>query len=146
MRFDLTINEFVKELYTNKKLLVFGEQFWRPYCHVIDFAQAYISVLDAPKELVSYNVYNVGDTSENYTKQMIVDKIKEKINGCSISYVKKVEDPRDYRVNSDKIKKELGFTISMTLEDGIEEIICGLKKNSFGKTDNQKYYNIPFKI
>lgn len=145
MRFDLTVNEFVKELYTKKKLLVFGEQFWRPYCHVIDFAQAYISVLNATKKLVSFNVYNVGDTSENYTKQMIVDKINEKIEGCLVDYVKKVEDPRDYRVNSDKIKKELNFTISKTLEDGIEEIIGELKNNSFGETDNQKYYNIPLK-
>lgn len=144
MRFDLTVNEFVKELYTKKKLLIFGEQFWRPYCHVNDFAQAYISVLNASKKLVSFNVYNVGDTSENYTKQMIVDKIKKKIDGCSINYVKKEEDPRDYRVNSDKIKNELGFTISMTLESGIDEIINELKKNSFGETNNQKYYNIPF--
>ena len=112
MRFDLTVNEFVKELYNKKKLTVYGEQFWRPYCHVRDFAQAYISVLDAPKELVSFNVYNVGDTSENYTKQMIVDRIKKKIEGCSIEYIKKIEDPRDYRVNSDKIKKELSFTIT----------------------------------
>ena len=143
MRFDLTVNEFVKELYNKKKLIVYGEQFWRPYCHVRDFAQAYISVLDAPKELVSFNVYNVGDTSENYTKQMIVDRIKKKIEGCSIEYIKKIEDPRDYRVNSDKIKKELSFTITKTVQDGIDEIITELNNKKFGETDDQKYYNIP---
>ena len=143
MRFDLTVNEFTKDLAMGKELIIFGEKFWRPYCHVKDFANAFITVLEAPKEKVAYNVFNVGDTSENYTKQMIVDKIMQKIKECSIEYVKKIEDPRDYRVNSDKIKKELSFTITKTVQDGIDEIIDELNNKKFGETDDQKYYNIP---
>ena len=104
MRFDLTVNEFTKELFLGKELVVFGEQFWRPYCHVSDFARAIQSVLTAPREAVAYDVFNVGDTAENYTKQMIVDEIKYVIPAANIKYVKKNEDPRDYRVNFDKIK------------------------------------------
>ena len=75
MRFDLTVNEFSKEISLGRKLLVFGKQFWRPYCHVEDFANAFISVLNSPIDTIAYNVFNVGSTSENYTKKMIVDLI-----------------------------------------------------------------------
>ena len=49
MRFDLTVNEFTKELALGKELVIFGKQFWRPYCHVKDFANAFITVLEAPE-------------------------------------------------------------------------------------------------
>ena len=75
MRFDLTVNEFTKELALGKELVVFGEQFWRPYCHVSDFSNAILTVLQASCEKVAYEVFNVGDTGENYTKQMIVNEI-----------------------------------------------------------------------
>ena len=144
MRFDLTVNEFTKELALERELLVFGEQFWRPYCHVKDFAKAFITVLESPYSKVSYNVYNVGDTSENYTKKMIVDEIKKILPNSKIKYVIKNDDPRDYRVNCDKIKKELDFQISMRVADGIREIVHIIQENLIQDLDNQKYYNIPY--
>jgi nucleoside-diphosphate-sugar epimerase len=143
MRFDLTVNEFTKELSLGKELVVFGEQFWRPYCHVKDFSNAFIAVLKAPNEKVAYNVFNVGDTKENYTKQMIVDEIKKILPNSKIKYVAKNEDPRDYRVNCDKIKRELGFKITMTVPDGIMEVKRLIQENLIQDSENQKYYNIP---
>tara|TARA_A100001015_G_scaffold257634_1_gene300363 strand:+ start:122 stop:1120 length:999 start_codon:yes stop_codon:yes gene_type:complete len=143
MRFDLTVNEFTKDLALGKELVVFGEQFWRPYCHVKDFSNAFITVLKASDEKVAYNVFNVGDTEENYTKQMIVDQIKKLIPSSKIKYVAKNEDPRDYRVNCDKIKRELGFKISMTVPDGIKEIKRVIQENLIQDPEDQKYYNIP---
>jgi nucleoside-diphosphate-sugar epimerase len=72
MRFDLTVNEFTKDLALNRELVIFGKQFWRPYCHVKDFSNAFIAVLRSPVEKVAYNVFNVGDTSENYTKPILL--------------------------------------------------------------------------
>ena len=143
MRFDLTVNEFTKNLALGKELIIFGEQFWRPYCHVKDFSNAFITVLNSPDEKVAYNVFNVGDTKENYTKQMIVNEIKKVLPNSKIKYVKKNEDPRDYRVNCDKIKKELGFKISMTVPDGIKEIKRVIQENLIQDPEDQKYYNIP---
>ena len=143
MRFDLTVNEFTKDLALGKELIIFGEQFWRPYCHVKDFSNAFITVLNSPKEKVAYNVFNVGDTKENYTKKMIVDEIKKIIPNSKIKYVAKNDDPRDYRVNCDKIKKELGFKISMTVPDGIKEIKRVILENLIKDPEDQKYYNIP---
>ena len=143
MRFDLTVNEFTKDLALGKELIIFGEQFWRPYCHVKDFSNAFITVLNSPKEKVAFNVFNVGDTKENYTKKMIVDEIKKIIPNSKIKYVAKNDDPRDYRVNCDKIKKELGFKISMTVPDGIKEIKRVILENLIKDPEDQKYYNIP---
>jgi nucleoside-diphosphate-sugar epimerase len=121
MRFDLTVNEFTKDLALGKELIVFGEQFWRPYCHVADFSRAFMTVLESRKENVAYQVYNVGATQENYTKQMIVDEIKKQIPEAKIKYVHKDEDPRDYRVNFEKIRNELGFEVSKTYRTEFEK-------------------------
>jgi len=143
MRFDLTINEFTKELYNGRELMVFGEQFWRPYCHVSDFSNAFLTVLASSTDKVAYNVFNVGDTTENYTKQMIVDEIKKLIPDAKINFVKKDEDPRNYRVNFDKIKHELGFQITKRVPEGISEIINSIRQGTFEDTEDQQYYNIP---
>ena len=143
MRFDLTVNEFTKDLAMGKELIIFGKQFWRPYCHVKDFANAFITILRAPDTNVAYNVFNVGDTSENYTKQMLVDEILKSIPHSKIKYVNKNEDPRDYRVNSDKIKRELGFEITMRVPDGIEEVKRMVLEGIIQNPENQRYYNIP---
>jgi nucleoside-diphosphate-sugar epimerase len=143
MRFDLTVNEFTKELALGRELVVFGEQFWRPYCHVSDFAQAILAVLKAPREKVAYNVFNVGDSSQNYTKKMLVEELLKHIPGGRVRYVSKQEDPRDYRVRFDKIRSELGFKISKTVPQGISEILSALKFGVIRNPDDQRYYNIP---
>jgi nucleoside-diphosphate-sugar epimerase len=143
MRFDLTVNEFTKELAIGKELVVFGEQFWRPYCHVSDFSNAMLKVLRAPKEKVAYEVFNIGDTGENYTKQMIVEEIKKQIPDCRIKYVKKDEDPRDYRVDFSKINNVLGFNISKRVPDGIREVRDIIQMGIIMNPEDQKFYNIP---
>lgn len=142
IRFDLTVNEFVKELKLGRELVIFGEQFWRPYCHVEDLARSIGTVLAADSDKVAFDVYNVGDTSENYTKQMLVNAIQAKIPSASIKYVQKNEDPRDYRVNFDKIAGELNFVITKRVADGIDEVIRLIDMELINNPDDQKYYNI----
>jgi nucleoside-diphosphate-sugar epimerase len=143
MRFDLTVNEFTKELALGRELLVFGEQFWRPYCHVSDFSNAILTVLNAPEYKVAYNVFNVGDTVQNYTKKMIVDELLKQIPGGKVKYKHKDEDPRNYRVKFDKIKDELGFRISKTVPEGIKDILMSINLKIIENPDDKKYYNIP---
>ena len=56
IRFDLTVNEFTKELVLGRELIVFGEQFWRPYCHVMDLARSIITVLETNIKKIAFNV------------------------------------------------------------------------------------------
>jgi len=141
VRFDLTVNEFTKELVLGRELTVFGEQFWRPYCHVIDLARSVISVIESDNR-TDFNVYNVGDTSENYQKQMIVEEILKQIPDAKVKYVKKNEDPRDYKVSFEKIKKELNFKITKRVPDGIRQIIQAIRFGLISNPDNPKYKNI----
>ncbi len=142
MRFDLTVNEFVKELVLGRELQVYGRQFWRPYCHVYDLARSVLLALESPQDKVAFEVFNVGDTAENYRKQMIVDEILKVIPDAKIKYVHKEEDPRDYRVSFEKIKKQLGFTITRTLPQGIREIKEVIEKGIITNPDDPKYRNI----
>lgn len=141
-RFDLTVNEFTKELALGRELVVFGEQFWRPYCHVVDLCRSVITVLKAREEKVAFNVFNVGDTLENYQKQMIVDEIVKQIPDAKIQYVKKDEDPRDYRVSFEKISEELGFSITKKVPDGISQIFQVVRDGFIPDPDKQEYRNI----
>lgn len=142
MRFDLTVNEFAKELALGRELDVFGEQFWRPYCHVYDFSRAMLLVLNAEKKKVSYNVFNVGDTEENYTKLMIVEEIKKRLPDARVKFVRKTEDPRDYRVSFERIRRHLGFEITRKVPDGISEVIESMNNRVFLNPDDSKYKNV----
>ena len=143
MRFDLTVNEFTLELLTKKKLVVYGEQFWRPYVHVKDAARAVTLVLESHPDKVASRVFNVGDTNENYQKGQLVALICSQLGGdVEIEHVVKQEDPRDYRVSFEKIQRELGFRITRTVADGIREIIDAVKQGVIGDYDNPQYRNV----
>jgi len=138
----LTVNEFTRELALGRELVIFGEQFWRPYCHVVDLSRAVIEVIEAPEENVAFDVFNVGNTDENYQKEMIVNEILKVIPDGKIKYVEKDEDPRDYRVSFEKINKQLGFKITKRVPDGIEQIRKTIVDGFFKDPDDEKYSNI----
>jgi nucleoside-diphosphate-sugar epimerase len=143
MRFDLTVNEFTRELWADRELEVFGEQFWRPYIHVRDAGRAVRTVLEAPIEKVENNVFNAGRSGENYRKLDLVDEIKKQTDKGDVSYVSRNEDPRDYKVSFDKIRAELGFETLMTVPDGIGEIMQALDAKAFGDPFDSRYKNVP---
>ena len=124
MRFDLTVNEFARDLALGAELVVFGEQFWRPYIHVRDAARAIAAVLEAPREIVGGEVYNVGNTSENYRKLDIVDLLRKRLPDATVKFVHRDEDPRDYRVSFEKFAGGVGFKSKRSVADGIDEVIA----------------------
>lgn len=122
MRFDLTVNEFTLEMLLERALVVYGEQFWRPYVHVRDAAAAIEKVLGAPEDAVRGQVFNVGSTAENYQKRQIVDLIRKWAPDAAVQYVHRDEDPRDYRVCFSRIEQKLGFRATRTVPQGIAEV------------------------
>ncbi|MGO9245437.1 MAG: NAD-dependent epimerase/dehydratase family protein [Verrucomicrobiia bacterium] len=145
MRFDLTVNEFVRDLALGRTLRVFGQQFWRPYCHVEDLARSVVLVLECPAEKVRQDVFNVGDTRENYTKEMIVNEIFKCLHDVPrslVTYVQKTEDPRDYRVDFSKIHSTLGFEITKRVPDGIRELSVLLRQGLISDPDAAKFKNV----
>jgi nucleoside-diphosphate-sugar epimerase len=143
MRFDLTVNEFARDLWADRDLEVFGEQFWRPYVHVRDAGLGVCAVLDAPLEQVAGEVFNVGRSGENYRKLDLVEEIRRQIPTGRVTYVRRDEDPRDYKVSFDKIRSQLGFETLMTVPDGIAEVIRGLETGDFPEPFDAQYRNTP---
>ncbi len=141
MRFDLTVNEFTRNMVIENFQEIWGEQFWRPYAHVDDLCRASILVLESHKDKVKSQVFGVGDTKENYQKGMIIREINKLVNG-KVKYVAKDEDPRDYRVDFSKIKSQLGFSISKTVPDGIKEIKKIVESEIISDCYSSKFKNI----
>ena len=142
IRFDLTVNEFTRNATVNGEQPIWGAQFWRPYCHVDDLARAVVLVIESADEKVRANVFNVGSTEENYNKGMIIEEVCKVVPNVKVDYVEMNEDPRDYRVNFDKIKNELGYTITKTVPDGVKEIYTLLKTGIVTDSFSQKFRNI----
>jgi len=142
IRFDLTVNEFTRNVCLSGEQEIWGPQFWRPYCHVDDLARAVVLVFESPEQKVRSSVFNVGDTSENYSKRMLMEEIQKQIPAAKAIYVEKTEDPRDYRVNFDKIQSQLGFTITKRVPDGIREIIRMMHSGIITDAHSQKFRNI----
>jgi nucleoside-diphosphate-sugar epimerase len=141
MRFDLTVNEFTRELWAGRELEVFGEQFWRPYVHVADAARAVALVLSSPADTVRGEVFNVGDSGENYRKLDLVREITGHLGRGEVTYVHRDEDPRDYKVSFEKVRESLGFEVSRRVPDGIAEIAEALEADAFGDPFDRRYSN-----
>jgi nucleoside-diphosphate-sugar epimerase len=142
IRFDLTVNEFTRNATINGEQEIWGQQFWRPYCHVDDLARSVVLVLESPEEKVRANVFNVGSTEENYSKGMLIEEVCKVVPNVKVNYVELNEDPRDYRVNFSKIENELGFSITKKVPDGIKEIYSLLKTGIVTDSFGQKFRNI----
>jgi nucleoside-diphosphate-sugar epimerase len=142
IRFDLTVNEFTRNATINGEQEIWGPQFWRPYCHVDDLARSVVLVLESADEKVRANVFNVGSTEENYNKGMIIEEVCKVVPGVKVNYVESSEDPRDYRVNFDKIKNELGYTITKTVPQGIDEIYKLVRSGIITDPFDKKFSNV----
>jgi len=142
MRFDLTVNEFTRDLWAERPLEVFGELFWRPYVHVRDAARGVALVLGSDASKVDGNVFNVGHSEENYRKLDLVELITSRLGRGEVEYVQRVEDPRDYKVSFEKIRAELGYEPLRRVRDGIDEIVEALEARAFGDPFDQLYSNI----
>jgi nucleoside-diphosphate-sugar epimerase len=141
MRFDLTVNEFTMELITAGHLVIFGEQFWRPYIHVADAARAIELVLQAPAARVQRRVFNVGNTAENYRKGDLVELIRGHADLATVEYVERLEDPRDYRVCFTRMRTELGFETTHTVQDGIDEVARLVRSRAIPDPHAARYRN-----
>jgi nucleoside-diphosphate-sugar epimerase len=143
MRFDLTVNEFTRDLWADRELEVFGEQFWRPYVHVRDAARAIGMVLDAGPDRTGGEVFNVGHSDENYRKLDLVEIIRSEVDRGRVSYVHRDEDPRDYKVAFGKVRDALGFEPRMRVPDGVREVARALDDGVFADPWATSHRNIP---
>ena len=127
MRFDLTINQFVRDIYLNKKLVIFDSDTFRPYLHTKDFSRLFLILLKTRKK-IKKEIFNVGSNKNNFSKKQILDKITKAKKSSKIFYKKHGFDRRNYKVDFSKIKKRLNFDAKYSVNFGIKEIINNLKE------------------
>lgn len=138
MRFDLTVSEFTRAMFGGEDLLVYDGHTWRPYCHLKDFSEVIRRVIEAPVERVAFEVFNAGGDVNNATKQSIVDTIKAFLPDAPVRYQAHGADPRNYRVNFGKISRVLHFQPSMTVKDGVAELLGALGQGLFNDVESNK--------
>jgi len=143
MRLDLMVNTMTARAVTQGAIQVMGGQAWRPHVHVRDVASAFLLAAEAPHELVSEEIFNVGSDRNNFTISETAVMVAAQIPGTRIEYLDSVEDPRSYRVSFDKIRHVLGFTTRYRIEDGIAEVRALIQDGSID-VDDERYSNLKF--
>ena len=123
MRMDLLVNEFVYKALTDKYITIFEKDFVRNYIHIRDVASVFTFMVENYQEH-SGEVFNVGLSNANLSKEQLVEKIKEYVPQFAITYSDYYSDPdkRDYIVSNEKVEAT-GFVAEYSLDDGIEELI-----------------------
>lgn len=125
LRLDIVLNDLVASAYTAGKIHIKSDGTpWRPIVHIRDITAAMLAVLDAPREVIHNQTFNVGRTDENYRIRDLAAIVGETIPGCRIEYAPDGgPDKRCYRVNCDKIRRILpGFRPQWTARKGAQEL------------------------
>jgi nucleoside-diphosphate-sugar epimerase len=135
MRFDLLVQEFIRDALIDKKISIFGPNHWRPLVHVDDIASACITAIENSSN-ISGEVYNVGDNEQNYTKKNLAELVQKYIPS-TIEITESKQDLRNYRVSFDKIRNKLNFKVSKTVEDGISEILNQINNHTLNPQNSQ---------
>jgi nucleoside-diphosphate-sugar epimerase len=108
MRFDIVLNNLAGLAWTTKEIRMTSDGSpWRPLVHGLDIARAITTILDAPKEAIHNEVFNVGDTNHNYRVKEVAEIVAETFPGCSVNFGAASADNRSYRVSFEKIRKHL---------------------------------------
>jgi nucleoside-diphosphate-sugar epimerase len=130
MRFDIVLNNLSGLAWTTKEIRMTSDGTpWRPLVHGLDICRAIISVLEAPREAVHNEVFNVGDTRQNYRVKEIAEIVAETFPGCRLSFGAPSPDNRSYRVSFDKIQKHLpGFKCDWDARRGAQQLYELFKK------------------
>jgi len=145
MRFDLVVNILTAKAVTEGAMTVFHGETWRPMIHVDDAANSYLTILEAPDELVSNEIFNVGSNLQNSQMKDLGVLVEEAIQGSKLELVTKNEDERNYRVSFDKIFNLLGYRTNKTIVDGIKEMADNLTNGEINDYKDKIYYNVHLK-
>ncbi len=141
MRFDLLVSDFTAAAMNDGKIVIYGEQFWRPFVHVQDIAKAVDLVIHADSERVAGEVFNLGANTNNIQKIGLGEAVQTLVPGTELEFVVRNEDPRSYLVDFSKIAERLGFVADWTIDDGINELATALEQGVFQDPSLPRYHN-----
>jgi nucleoside-diphosphate-sugar epimerase len=125
LRTDVVVNNLVGHAVTTGQVLLQtdGSQ-WRPLVHIADISRAFLAVLEAPRDAVHAEAFNVGSTAENYRIRDVAEIIERIVPDARVTLSGDVgPDLRNYRVSCDKFAEQVGFQTEWTVERGVREAL-----------------------
>ncbi len=124
MRFDVVLNNLSGVAYTTKEIKMTSDGSpWRPLVHALDIATAIKCAVEAPRDAVHNEIFNVGNTEHNYQVREIAEFVAAAFPGCELSFGPADSDNRSYKVNFDKIANQLpGFSTQWDAQKGAEQL------------------------
>jgi nucleoside-diphosphate-sugar epimerase len=146
LRADIVVNNLVGVAYTTGEVLIQSDGTpWRPLVHVQDISRAFLAVLEAPRDAVHNQSFNVGSSTENYQIREIADMVREVVPGCTVKYLEGGgPDPRCYKVNCDKLTRHIpGFKTEWTVRRGVEELYGSYVRNGLTREMFANYVRLP---
>lgn len=143
MRFDLMVNIMTLHAWRDNKIFILGGgQQWRPLIHILDAIDAFEKVITFD-QINNYETYNIGSNNQNYQTIQVANEIKKYFPNLNIEITPDDPDPRNYRVNFNKAKKDLRFKTKRNLDYGIKEVLKALENGTIEesiKTSTHNYY------
>ena len=140
-RFDLVANTFARNAFFNNKINVHGGNQSRPNIHVDDVAAAIVKIIDSPLEKVKKQIFNLCNNSQNFSIIELAKITRSIFPNCKIIIDDKVDDQRNYRVSSKKIKNAINFEASKTVIDVFNEFKKIFEEKKISNVYQKKFSN-----
>ena len=138
LRLDIVLNDLVASAYTQGQVYIKSDGTpWRPIVHIRDIIGAALAALEAPREAIHSQVFNVGITEENFRIRDLANIVAETVPGSRVEYAPEGgPDLRCYRINCDKIRRLLpGFKPQWTARKGAQELYDAYRSVGLTKAD-----------
>ena len=140
-RLDVVVNILTNLAYHKKEITVFGGSQLRPNIHIEDMVDAYLCILNSPKNKIAGQIFNVG--SENYSVIELAEMVKKEVGEDVKLTVSETDDLRSYHISSEKILRELNFATTRSIRKASADLVKafsnGLLPNSL---EDERYFNI----
>ena len=141
LRLDLTVNILTNLAINKGEITVFGGTQKRPNIHIEDITELYIQLIELPKEKIAGKIFNAG--YENHTVSEIAASVKQTIGDSVKIITTSTNDNRSYHISSEKIKKQLGFVPSHSIEDAVKDLKTAFDKGLIPNSlTDHKYFNV----
>jgi nucleoside-diphosphate-sugar epimerase len=140
-RLDVIVNILTNHAVCNRKIRVFGGAQVRPNIHIEDMTDLYLQCVSLPTALVDGKTFNAGYYNQRVDE--IADTVRSVVGDDVRIDVEPSDDPRSYRINSDKIRREIGFVAKHPIEEAVEDIARALHDGRLPNSlSDPRYYNI----
>ncbi len=145
-RFDLIVNQFVLEAFIKRQLIIYQRGYSRSFVHIRDVVRGVIMGLEAEQSKIRGQVFNLGTEKGNYSKNDIVGFVLKRMPETVVEYKDLTfgGDMRDITVSFEKIRRVLGFETTLTVDDGVREVLFALKSGLIKDPADDRYRNAQF--